>query len=89
LKDKGIVNLDDTVRWIITSVLALIGLGTLGWFVSSGPSWEIRRMMNEYKYSASPRMEDYVRKFVWKGPSNNPQEEWVRLEGQTRDEGVS
>ena len=70
----------DAVPWIIVGVL-IVGLGTLGWFISSGPSWETRRKMDEYRHSPSPRTEDYLRTFVDKGPSEAQGEDWQKLEG--------
>ena len=76
----------DAVPWIIVGVL-VVGLGTLGWFISGGPSWGTRRNTNYYRPTLSPRTEDYLRTFVHKGPSEAQGEDWQHLEGndETKD----
>ena len=74
------------VPWIIIGLL-LVGCGVLGWFLSSGPSWETRRKANEYRHSASPRTEDYLRTFIDKGPSESQGEDWQKLEGNDENKG--
>jgi hypothetical protein len=66
-KETGGNPMGDAVPWIVVGVL-IVGLATLGWFIGSGPSWETRRKMNEYRHSPSPRTEDCLRTFVHKGP---------------------
>ena len=62
-------------------------LGALGWFSSSGPSWETRRKMNEYHHSPSPRTNDYLRTLINMGPGEAQGEDQQNLEGndETKD----
>lgn len=73
--------MDEVVKWVGAVLLIVAALASVGWFISSGPSWETRRKMNEYPLNTNPRNEDYLRRFMWKGPGKKRGEDWEKLEG--------
>ena len=70
--------MDELFRWL-TVLLLLVGVYVLlGWFLSTSPTWEKRRKVNEYPRSAR----EYVRKLMWKGPASTKKSGWESFEGR-------
>ncbi len=82
--------LKDIASCLFLAAIFIILALLYGWFASAGPSYAMRRLMQQWpgrNPRTDPKSDDYLHSLVEKGvkQSKNVGEDWEKLEGPDKD----